>query len=190
MSLLRSYSFCEEIPDEIWELFKDAKDLGTKWDYTLEILNAAQEGRIDFQKEFNLGGYIQKIESIQRMKSGKRAKRWKSICSDFDEWNEDSHFVSEDIVSQYAEQVDTYKEVENEDELKYAVDEINKLSRKILIEHRLDIYKCMEQGARGIPETIELLKDLVSKDAHVGEILKIILSSGYKLKELFPDEVK
>lgn len=190
MSLLRSYSFYEEVPYTVWKLFEDAGMLGTKLDYILEIIEEAQNGNIDFNKEFNLGGYINTIKWNQERESYRHGKKIKSICSDFDEWEEDCNFITEDIVSTYATRIDAYRELEDDDEIKYAVKEIKRLSRQILIEHSICIYRCTYMALKGMPDSVMILKDLVSKDTHVGDLLKIILSSGYKLEELFPDEVK
>lgn len=54
-----------------------------------------------------------------------------------------------------------------------------------MIEYRLDIIVCMKQAVRGIPQSIASLKNLVAEVPQIGEFVKIILSSGKPLNELF-----
>lgn len=44
MGLLKSVSFNTECDLNIWNLFKKANELGTRLDYTLEIIDAAMHG--------------------------------------------------------------------------------------------------------------------------------------------------
>ena len=53
MGLLKSLSFNTEYDSKVWELCKDANELGTKLDYTLEIIDAAMQGNIDFASKQN-----------------------------------------------------------------------------------------------------------------------------------------
>ena len=86
MKSLKSYSFEQENNFDMWyHLFKDANELGTRLDYTLEIFEAAVEGDIDLTHEFKLEGYINKISHTKRMESLRKAKKLVPVNEDSDD---------------------------------------------------------------------------------------------------------
>ncbi len=64
MGLLKSVSFNTECDLNIWNLFKKANELGTRLDYTLEIIDAAMHGRIDVDEEFESDKYIGRTDDF------------------------------------------------------------------------------------------------------------------------------
>lgn len=181
--LLRSYGFTKEVPSEVWELFKEAENVGDKLDYTLEIIDAAMRGDINTSKKFNLGGYIYRIEKHKELERGRKKKKVLGICDSIDEYT--GYEVPVDNLTGYVDQIDEFEKIENDEEVKYAVDEINKISSYLAINNHIDFSRCVRQALRGTPESINLLKDMVSNNPHAGNMLKIILESGREFDELF-----
>lgn len=185
MALLRSYGFSKDIPYKVWELFKKANELGTQLDYTLEIIDAAMDGKVNFEKEFNLKAYINAINHSRQLENYRRAKKVKRINVNWGEPYDDENSVSEEIISGYVEQTDEYEKLVDDDEVLFAVSEINRMSADILIQNHLEIHTCITQALKGMPESIKLIQDLVADNPYAGELLQIILASGYSYEDLF-----
>ena len=161
--LLRSVSFNTECPTKVWELFEKANELGTKLDYTLEIIEAAMQGRIDFEKDFKLKEYVASIDRTRRLEGLREAKKAVHLTD-----------VSDD-------------EDENKFELLQAVNQFNELQYYFMVNAKCDSKLAVRQALRGIPESIELVKNLCNDYPIAADLLKIILGSGYSYEQIFPE---
>lgn len=182
--LLRSYAFQKEVPDEVWNLFSKADKLGTGLDYTLEIINAAMSGDINLNREFNLQGYIYSINQTKEHEKRRRYKKNLRINYTADGVGNFGDSIPIDNLTAYVESIDEYEKIDNDHEVRYAIDEINRMSHDILIFHNVDIRTCLFQALRGMPESINLLKKLVNDNPQVGLYIETILGSGYPLENL------
>lgn len=178
--LLRSVSFNTECPTKVWELFEKANELGTKLDYTLEIIEAAMQGRIDFEKDFKLKEYVASIDRTKRLEGLREAKRAVHVTDVSDD--EDSSGVPYP-----ADDRDDYEELENKFELQQAVDRFNEMQNYFLVNAKCDSKLAVRQALRGIPESIELVKNLCDEYPIAADLLKIILGSGYSYEQIFPE---
>lgn len=185
MSLLRSYSFNKVVTDDIWNLFKDA-DINRGWDYSLEIIENAMSGGIQTSKSFSFYGYINNIEKNRRLEKHRSAKRHLHIKDSYDE--EESYGVPESALNTYVPQDDPYQKIDDDEEVYFAVNEINKMASEFLIFNKVNIQHCVRQALKGIPDAVSELKKLVEEDPHAGEMLRIILGSGYSFDILFSTE--
>lgn len=178
--LLRSVSFNTECSSKIWELFEKANELGTKLDYTLEIIEAAMQGRIDFEKDFKLKEYVASIDRTKRLEGLREAKRAVHVTDVSDD--EDSSGVPYPVDDR-----DDYEELENKFELQQAVDRFNEMQNYFLVNAKCDSKLAVRQALRGIPESIELVKNLCDEYPIAADLLKIILGSGYSYEQIFPE---
>lgn len=184
--LMKSVSFGDEVDPKIWDLFKDANEIGSRLDYTLEIIDAALAGNIDFGREFELEKYINSINRTRRLEALREAKKTVHITEDsYDD--EETSGVSLDRISYFADSTDEYEILENSFELQYAVSQFDSLQEYFLVNAKCDVKLAVRQALRGIPDSIELLKNLCNDYPIAGELLKIILGSGYKYEEIFPE---
>lgn len=183
--LLHSYAFNREVPTEVWNLFENAEKLGNKLDYTVEIIDAAMRGDIDVKRKFNLAGYIYSINEKKELENGRKRKKFLSINSSCEEVEDYGDGIPVDALTPYVEKEDAYDLFEKEQEVVYAVNEINKMSHDILLFHNVDIKKCLLHANRGTPESISLLKKLVKDNSNVASLIEVILSSGQPLEDLF-----
>lgn len=182
MSLLRSYSFKEEVSNDVWTLFKNA-NVDKGWDYSLEIIDNAMQGNIKISDDFNFSAYIAQVEKLKKYSDGRARQKILHIQSDAD--GQESYGVPEEKLNTYAEPVDEYQKIIDDDTVKFAVSEINRIASYIFIENRVDIYRCINQALKGIYASVRSLKKLTDEDPYVAELLKIILGSGYSFAELF-----
>lgn len=178
--LLRSVSFNTECPTKVWELFEKANELGTKLDYTLEIIEAAMQGRIDLEKDFKLKEYVASIDRTRRLEGLREAKRAVHVTDVSDD--EDSSGVPYP-----ADDRDDYEELENKFELQQAVDRFNEMQNYFLVNAKCDSKLAVRQALRGIPESIGLVKNLCDEYPIAADLLKIILGSGYSYEQIFPE---
>lgn len=184
--LMKSVSFGNEVDSKVWDLFKDANEIGSRLDYTLEIIDAALTGNIDFNREFELEKYINSIRRTRRLEALREAKKTVHITEDsYDD--EETSGVSSDRVSYFVDGTDEYAILEDSFELQYAIDKFNSLQDYFMVNARCDVKYAVRQALKGIPDSIELLKNLCSDYPVAGELLRIILGSGYKYEEIFPE---
>lgn len=183
--LLRSYGFAEEIGGDIWNLFKNVNKLPAGMDYhVLEIIRSAQTGDIDAKKyaeddkDFDIVSYVKKIEKNQRQEYSRNKKREKVLLDDVDA-------DEEGVVAPTVPFADPYESIDNADELEEAVRWIHDNAMWMLVECRIDIYLCMRQALKGIPESIQALRRVSEEYELVGEKIYAVLSSGYSFEELF-----
>lgn len=182
--LLRSYAFQKEVPDTVWNLFSKADKLGTGLDYTLEIIDAAMQGDINLNREFNLKGYIYSINQVRKHEDRRRYKKNLRINYTVDDEADFGDNIQADNLSGYVESIDEYEKIDNDSEVSYAISEINRMSHDIMIFHNVDIETCLSQANRGMPESINLLRKLVNDNPQVGLYIQTILASGYPLETL------
>ncbi len=178
--LLRSVSFTTECNPKIWELFKKADELGTKLDYTLEIIEAAMQGRIDLEGEFKLKEYVASIDRSRRLEGLREAKKAVHV-TDISDDEEDSG------VAYPVDSRNDYEEFENNYELQQAVERFNDMQYYFMVNAGCFAKTAVRQALRGIPESIELVKNLCDEYPIAAELLEIILGSGYSYEDIFPE---
>lgn len=179
--LLRSVSFNTECPTKVWELFEKANELGTKLDYTLEIIEAAMQGRIDFEKDFKLKEYVASIDRTRRLEGLREAKKAVHLTDVSDDEDDISG------VPYPVDDKDDYEELENKFELLQAVNQFNELQYYFMVNAKCDSKLAVNQALKGIPESIELVKNLCNDYPIAADLLKIILGSGYSYDQIFPE---
>lgn len=204
--MLHSYSFefLNEV-DPITYLVFGNGGIDKAGEYALEIIDAIHRGtaKVDLGKvaeavsnndmealksAFNIEAYVNTIKKNQRLVNNAEAKKMRHICDVDDDGIVEPYGVTESVVSYYVEQKDEYEEFIDNEEVLYAVEQLYGMRSELRIEYRLDIIKCMKQALRGIPESLAHLKNLVVEAPQVGELIRIVLSSGKPLNELFSVE--
>lgn len=188
-STLKSFSFgsykgVDELPDVVVGLFSSMMKRPEKSvEYAEEIINAALEGRINFDKEFNIGAYENTIRNNTRMNAQDRQKK-ETFFTD-DEF-EDSYKggVSENKVS---DDRDDYASFEDEDEVKWAVKNIKAENNTFRIDYGINLIKLLKKATGGYPQAMEKLRMVCLEFERVGEWIRIILSSGHPVDSLFTD---
>ncbi len=137
------------------------------------------------KKAFNIEAYVNSIKKNQRLVNNTAARKKLHICEVDDDGTVEAYGVTESVISNYAEQKDEYEEFIDNEETLYAVEQLYSMRSELMIEHRLDIIVCMKQAVRGIPQSIACLKKLVTEVPQIGELIRIVLSSGKPVSELF-----
>ena len=137
------------------------------------------------KRVFNIEAYVNSIKKNQRLVNNTAARKKLHICEVDDDGTVEAYGVTESVISNYAEQKDEYEEFIDNEETLYAVEQLYSMRSELMIEHRLDIIVCMKQAVRGIPQSIACLKKLVTEVPQIGELIRIVLSSGKPVSELF-----
>lgn len=185
------HSFCgfrSDVNDDIWGLFEEWEKTNAPFEYVLEIIDAAASNKVDFDN-FNLSAYNKAVRKNVSKGSSRRKNKVLHIVNDIEDISSEPYGVAESIVSIYAEQEDEYKKLEDEEELAYAIEEIRNLNGVVFYTYRVDMLHCIKQALKGLPESINILKNLVDNDSFIGDLLKIVLESGQPFAELFPEAV-
>lgn len=193
MSLLKSFSFGQfrgisELPVEVLSLFDSlVEEPGKKIEFASEIISAGLQGKIDFNREFNIDAYEAAIRKNQYLSKSNKSKRESFLDFGGDSEEDEHGGIRVDIASaQNVQQMeDAYEQLMDEDELKYAISTIKSLQPVLMVEARMDLLYTMRQALRGIPDSVKMLKDLCSEYEILGEQIKVVLGSGQSFEEMF-----
>ncbi len=201
--MLRSYSF-QEFDERIWLLFHDMMSSSKEFDCSIEVVTAAIRGKIDLdkveselveaeingvglegrKKTFSLLAYDAKVRRNRKLAAGESAKKNLRIVELNDGEESQPYGVSEGVVTLCADKPDEYGACEDEIDLQFALRGLQDSFRDILVWCKVDVWLCMEQALKGIPESVALLKNLVQEFPYVGEYVRVILSCGKPFGEL------
>lgn len=196
---IRSFSFGfyhgqSEVPDEVLGLFTDLVQnpgkAGENFEGASEIVMAGMLGRINFDREFNIGAYNAAVHRNNRMNTEGEVKR--KLALDFDSDSEEREVAYGLVWVDYAtthsaEQLrDAYEELLDEDELHYAISTIIDLQPMLLVEEEIDLLEVLKQSLKFIPDAVATVKRICKDYVVVADQIRIILSSGKSFEELFP----
>lgn len=184
--VLHSLGFCIEVDSKVWGLFEKMDKLDEPLDCSLEVIDAAISGRLDVDN-FDLLAYAKTVKKNETLVNHRKGIKNLPIIADGGVEDVDPYGISESVVAEYVESVDEYENVDKEDEIRFAVEELTNLKHELLSYYRVDFVRCMTQALKGLPASIDTLKQLVSDNPYVGDLMKIVLSSGYSFAELFAE---
>lgn len=198
MALLHSFSYMQETDPRTWLLFTEMQDKGKKTDCSLEVIDAAGRGKIDLARVeeaamedrlgevFSLSAYSYRVQHNRRLVAGSEGRSLRYIMdADGGDW--EPYGVSEEDLPDMEGQEDEYDKLADEDEVLYAVREAGTLWGYILCEYRVDLWRCMRQALKGMPESIAMLRKLAEDFSYIGSMMQVILSSGKPLESLLPE---
>lgn len=194
--ILRSaFSYQKEaLPDEVLRLFTGMLDKPTKnVEYTQEIIDAAQQGRINLQEDFNLEGYCYRISQNLKMKESKH--RAKETFYFEDDGVDDSQYstyaqqggvsLTEISANRFNALEQGFEMLEDSEEFLCAVDTIKSLREDFLVSEGVDLVMLIKHAMEFFPQAIEKLKSICEEFELVGEQIEIILSSGKNIEDYF-----
>lgn len=182
---LRSFGFQQQLTgDMLGVLFKDLPNYHGEFDYSLEIIEAALEGRIDIRKDFNLFGYCKVIRDGKSNNEMKKFKKNVCLIEQSDEYAE-SGVTLESLVDER----DDYEIINDNEETMYIVKKVQALNFEMMRDLGIDLIWCIKQAVKGVPQAVEELTNFCTEYSWYSEYVEIILGSGIPIDELFPDEV-
>ncbi|MBU5473600.1 hypothetical protein [Roseburia sp. MSJ-14] len=192
MSLLRTYSFNEiDYIDSgsLWSMFKDIASIESRGcSCTLEVVEAVLSGKLkmehydsDGNVVFDLRKYERKVEKLRKLEQARRHKNEKLLLDDYDDLAEGGVVTS--CVSALQTE-DIAKNIIDNAELQWALKSLDEKLLDFIVIDKVNIKVALLQANKGIPESIQLVKDIVKKYPYMGEIIHIILSCGKPLEEV------
>lgn len=192
MSLLRTYSFNEiDFIDSgsLWSMFKDIASIESRGcSCTLEVVEAVLSGRVkmehydsDGNVVFDLRKYERKVEKLRKLEQARRHKNEKPLLDDYDDLAEGGGVTSSVSALQTE---DIAKNIIDNAELQWALKSLDEKLLDFIVIDKVNIKVALLQANKGIPESIQLVKDIVKKYPYMGEIIHIILSCGKPLEEV------
>lgn len=192
----KRYSF-----EEIMPLFKDLParlERGNPVQCLEEIVKAAMDGRIDLDSPFNLSGYEYKVlhneerNKVSRRKGGKNKPAVYNI--DFMPSDEDGAAagcmgVDQVSYAYYEQQKSAEDEIADLRDVMSAVDYIHLVRTDFMVYENVDIISLLKSALNGSAsaESVKKLAFLTSKYKKFSENIKILLTSGKSLCDLFPE---
>lgn len=192
MSLLRTYSFNEiDYIDSgsLWSMFKDIASVDSRGcSCTLEVVEAVLAGKLKMEHYdlegnvvFDLRRYERKVEKLRKLEQARRHKNEKPLLDDYDDLAEGGVGISSVLALQTE---DIAKNIIDNAELDWALKSLDEKLLDFIVIDKVNIKVALLQANKGIPESIELVKDIVKKYPYMGEIIYIILSCGKPLEEV------
>lgn len=192
MSLLRTYSFNEiDYIDSgsLWSMFKEIASADSRGcSCTLEVVEAVLSGKLkiehydsDGNVVFDLRKYERKVEKLRKLELARRHKNEKPLLDDYDDLAEGG-VITSSIPALQTE--DIAKNIIDNAELDWALKSLDEKLLDFIVIDKVNIKVALLQANKGIPESIELVKDIVKKYPYMGEIIHIILSCGKPLEEV------
>lgn len=192
MSLLRTYSFNEiDYIDSgsLWSMFKDIASADSRGcSCTLEVVEAVLSGKLkiehydsDGNVVFDLRKYERKVEKLRKLEQARRHKNEKPLLDDYDDLAEGG-VITSSVPALQTE--DIAKNIIDNAELDWALKTLDEKLLDFIVIDKVNIKVALLRANKGIPESIELVKDIVKKYPYMGEIIHIILSCGKPLEEV------
>lgn len=192
MSLLRAYSFNEiDFIDSgsLWSMFKDIASIESRGcSCTLEVVEAVLSGRVkmehydsDGNVVFDLRKYERKVEKLRKLEQARHHKNEKPLLDDYDDLAEGG-VITSSVPALQTE--DIAKNIIDNAELDWALKSLDEKLLDFIVLDKVNVKVALLQANKGIPESIQLVKDIVKKYPYMGEIIHIILSCGKPLEEV------
>lgn len=192
MSLLRTYSFNEiDYIDSgsLWSMFKDIASADSRGcSCTLEVVEGVLSGKLkmehydsDGNVVFDLRRYERKVEKLRKLEKARRHKKEKPLLDDYDDLAEGGVGINSVPALQTE---DIAKNIIDNAELQWALKSLDEKLLDFIVLDKVNIKVALLQANKGIPESIQLVKDIVKKYPYMGEIIHIILSCGKPLEEV------
>lgn len=192
MSLLRTYSFNEiDYIDSgsLWSMFKEIASADSRGcSCTLEVVEAVLSGKLkmehydsDGNVVFDLRKYERKVEKLRKLELARRHKNEKPLLDDYDDLAEGG-VITSSVPALQTE--DIAKNIIDNAELDWALISLDEKLLDFIVIDKVNIKVALLQANKGIPESIQLVKDIVKKYPYMGEIIHIILSCGKPLEEV------
>ena len=192
MRLLRTYSFNEiDYIDSgsLWSMFKDIASVDSRGcSCTLEVVEAVLAGKLKMEHYdlegnvvFDLRRYERKVEKLRKLEQARRHKNEKPLLEDYDDLAEGGVGISSVLALQTE---DIAKNIIDNAELDWALKSLDEKLLDFIVIDKVNIKVALLQANKGIPESIELVKDIVKKYPYMGEIIYIILSCGKPLEKV------
>ena len=168
--------------DDFEYLFRDYKKYNGEFDYSIELIDAMMDSRIDKTKEFSLFGYCKGIRKGKFQNDLKRLKKEQFLIEDDDD--ESSGIKASVLV----EERDDYEIFEDTEEAMYTAKKIRTLNLEFMSELGIDLIHCLRQAVKGIPDAIETLTEFCNEYHKYSEYVQIVLGCGISIDELFPED--
>lgn len=174
---------------DIWSMFKDIASIESRGcSCTLEVVEAVLSGKLkiehydsDGNVVFDLRKYERKVEKLRKLELARRHKNEKPLLDDYDDLAEGG-VVADAVPALQTE--DIAKNIIDNAELDWALKSLDEKLLDFIVLDKVDIKVALLQANKGIPESIQLVKDIVKKYPYMGEIIHIILSCGKPLEEV------
>ena len=190
--MMRSYLYDKTVWHDmgsLWSMFKDIASIESRGcSCTLEVVEAVLSGKLkiehydsDGNVVFDLRKYECKVEKLRKLELARRHKNEKPLLDDYDDLAEGG-VVADAVPALQTE--DIAKNIIDNAELQWALKSLDEKLLDFIVLDKVNIKVALLQANKGIPESIQLVRDIVKKYPYMGEIIHIILSCGKPLEEV------
>lgn len=191
--LLRSFGFLNNVTSLDYnflfgELMNEDGTFSTSdrdWEYCPEIIEAAINGHIKKDEDFNIRAYNKTVKKNLKLANNTYSKRFIDVVDTVDEAKDEGGITIDNL----PDKTNKYEVFEDTEELKLTVEKIHSIHMDIMTVYGVDIIHSIRSALQGTPSAVETLSQLCTEDTRIGDYLKIILESGVSFDELFPEDI-
>lgn len=172
------FGYRNEFPVKILEVM-DFEDKMTR-DNWWEIVNAAINGRIDYNSDFYQRAYVSTVKLNEKMSD---EKKWNTteVHYKYDDTDDNSWRVN---INSITSTRDAYESVEVSDEIRYALEDIKALQRALLYQEGINLKLILQSALEGIPTAVVKLKELCSRFQGFSSSVEVILKQQVDISAL------
>lgn len=167
--MMRSYLYDKTVwydMDSLWSMFKDIASADSRGcSCTLEVVEAVLAGKLkmehydlDGNVVFDLRKYEQKVEKFRKLEQARRHKNEKPLLDDYDDLAEGGVGISSVPALQTE---DIAKNIIDNAELDWALKSLDEKLLDFIVIDKVNIKVALLQANKGIPESIQLVKNIV-----------------------------
>ena len=173
---------------------------------TMEIVRQGIKGTLNAD-DFNIYAYDCGIRKNAHKSDRAKKKKFRSLDTMYD-YDADSKLpegsatveqvvssIETDTRTSYADQLlHTFDNILDSDELKSAVEfivEANDIDDEYSVRNQehIDLIQVMKGAEMGVPDNISVLQRILQEYQMLAEYIKVVMKSGYTLKELFDEHI-
>lgn len=178
------YSQSHMISEEVLGLFTDLYHQSLNGHvkevkYAYDIVNAGMDGRINFNKPFNLQAYEYKIENNQKLSKYHKRKKESYLDESNNEEAGQNGGIQENKILKLSNSFDE-SEIDGlfeQSEVMTAINVLQAVQDDFLKSEGINLSFLLKRAMQGVPIAVEKLKSLCEEFELLGEQIKIVLSS-------------
>lgn len=158
----------------VWSLFSGLQDVSVEeklhkskyscsYEHTLDIIKSALSGSITMDDSFNLEAYEFRCAENEKKGMFKKAEKFLNIVDSVDE---DDGVGFGDVSSKKLKSVETdFENIENSDAFYRNLMSLLNIRDVYIKEHGIDLVSVLSSSLKGIPESVNQIKNLISKNS-------------------------
>ena len=181
---MKYFNYQPKIPmGRVWSLFTELSELSEEemlgkthynfqYAHTLEIIHAALRGSFNSCEDFNLKAYEMKCNQIDSIEQKAEVENCLFIVDISGEDNENKRLGFGDVSELKLKPIDhVFDDVESLNTFESNLNELLNIPKDYIVLHGIDLVSVIIGSLKGIPETLDVLSDLVKSNPKLRDLI-------------------